>query len=289
MKTTPNKNINFKSNFSIFTELILLINKSFFREKRGPIFIFIVSTIFLVVFYYIFNNFQESGGGTKIKTLLLFIYMLLPALSIIVSLSTTLVDWKKSVFLKRIDATGVKKSTFLVLLALFYLFLGIIGFFFEMLFGVMIATNDFIAVFKNINWGYLMLALMLTILLSIAIAFLLGGIFSNEGITNSIAIIIYILTLLLSGVLIYPPTISFDFGVRVLTYFIPHKYPIFLFYYAITGTNWEAQFNTGIGVSLGERTEYYHHFTSTWQPIVASILLLAVFIGATKFLFKWNI
>ncbi|AGM25373.1 ABC transporter permease [Spiroplasma chrysopicola] len=285
MLAKTNKKNNFRANFSIFQELMLLINKSFFREKRGPIFIFVIPTIFLIIFYYVFNIYPNNTNGVAIRTLTLFIYMLLPTLSIIVSLSTTLVDWKKSVFLKRIDATGIKKGTFLFLLLVYYLSLGLIAVFFEMIIAIIIGGHNFIEALKTTNWGYLLLGIIAAILLSITMAFLIGGIFSNEGITNSVAIIIYILTILLSGVLVYPPLISDTLGVRVITYFIPHKYPIFLIFYAITGVSWEAQFNTGAGYS----TDLYHYFTATWQPVVGIILFLLFFTFLAKFSFRWNV
>lgn len=103
-----NRFSSFKRKSENYWGLFKLIGKSFYRNPRGPLFLYIVPVFFLVLFYFVLGNGMDNAG----KVSLLSSYLLLPGLTILTSLAPAIVEWKNSVFLKRIDSTGVNKSLF---------------------------------------------------------------------------------------------------------------------------------------------------------------------------------
>lgn len=59
-------------------------------------------------------------------------------------------------------------------------------------------------------------------------ATLLGGLFSNEGVMQGTTMMIYFLSIFLSGIMLYPTLYETNEVVRIFTYLIPQKYASFL-------------------------------------------------------------
>ncbi|AXK51257.1 ABC transporter permease [Spiroplasma alleghenense] len=274
-----------KRSLNIFGNLFVLISKSFFRNARGPLFMFIVPIFFMIMFFGIIGN-KASGGQS------LYPYMLLPSLTILTSLAPAIVEWKNSVFLKRIDTTGVKKGMFLAALWLFYLLISLVAlvvmFVVALIFGLIIKSPEgmpsFISTLNKINWGWLLLATMLVSLTSIGLATLFGGLFSSEGAMQGVVMMVYFLSIFFSGIMLDPSLIETSKGMMIFTYFIPHKYSVSLFLYATQGSinsGWDSSFNNH--ESFGGQ-----NFTSTWQPILGAILIITALFVITSFTFKWS-
>lgn len=274
--------LNIKKQSSIFNNLNLLVYKSFIKEPRSIIFMLIVPIFFSVMFFFIFKG-NESA---PFKGALLFNYALLPCLTVLTSLTPAIVEWKNSVFLKRIDITGVKKSMFIASIWLVYLLAGLFFYIlvlcFNLVFSIVVlgtgVNNDFLYSFKTINFGYLFLSIILICATSIALATLFGGIANSSGSIQGIVMMVYFFSIFLSGVMLPAQALFTNKGIVIFTYFIPHKYPVFLYMYAFNSNGWINGSVQGLEKS----------FTAIWQPIVGSFAILAVLFTLTTFTFKWT-
>lgn len=289
--TKSKPSFDLKKTAGIFNNLLLLISKSYFRNARGPLFMFVVPTFFTVLFFFILGN-KFSGHMS------LYGYMLLPALTIMTSLAPAIVEWKNSVFLKRIDTTGVKKSMFLGALWSFYVILGFVAFIFMIIISLILSLiaapsqdeigfkGTLIESFAKINWGFLILSLLLVMLTTIGIATLFGGLFNNEGSMQGIIMMVYFFSLFLSGIMLPPVMFEKSQFMIGFTYIIPLKYAVFLFLYATQGfvdaSGWNSSFNNHEINGI-----YIQDFSATWQPILGAILIIVALFITTTFTFKW--
>ncbi|AHI52967.1 ABC transporter permease [Spiroplasma culicicola] len=285
------KTTNFKFESRIFANLMLIISKSFFKSPKGLIFTLVVPICFALMFFFIMGN-KFAGHFSLLG------YTILPAIAIIMSLSSSIVEWKNSIFLKRIENTGIKKSLFLISLWLFYLMICIASFIimllFVMIMGAIIAPNyqganqdqmnsSIFVILKNINWGLMLFSVLLVSLTSIVISTFIGGILKTEGSANGISLMIFFFSLFWSGIVLPSNMFENTKGMLLSTYLVPFKYSFFIFLYAtqgkVTQLGWEAPFNNHGDVG--------YDFTATWQPVLISLLLITIVATTTVFTFKW--
>ncbi|WP_342259150.1 ABC transporter permease [Spiroplasma endosymbiont of Dioctria linearis] len=289
-KLKKQKDLNIKKQISIFNNLSLLLSKSFIKEPKSIIFMIVVPIFFNIMFFFIMG--EKSGQGHSI----LFAYTLLPCLTILTLLAPAVVEWKNSVFLKRIDITGIRKGMFIGALWFVYLIAGIIAFILMMIFNLIfseiysLALNDnqptFAKLLGDVHWGYLILSMILITLTSIALATMFGGLFSSVGSMQGMIMMVYFFSIFLSGIMLPPETFESSKGMIIFTYFIPHKYAVFIFLYATRGWNgdgWDSEFNWHQKLGDGSRD-----FTATWQPVLGAILILITIFIITTLTFKWT-
>lgn len=284
------KHINVKKQTSIYKNLSLLIFKSFTKDSRNIIFMIFVPFFFSVMFFFIFDK----------QGLYLLKYSLLPCATILTALTPQLVEWKNSVFLKRIDITGVKKSLFLICLWTVFLLSGMIGFVIVFLANFLVSlavlgngeANGFIQSFHHIRIGYFILSVILICIISIALSTFIGGIFNQSGAAQGITMMIYFFSIFLSGMMLPTFALYSSKTTVYLSYFIPHKYPMFIYLYSLSEHSWleffiDPSFNQATQVTF-QGLEGSHSFTSTWQPIIGSLGIIAGFFILSSFTFKWS-
>ncbi|ASZ09410.1 ABC transporter permease [Mesoplasma chauliocola] len=283
------KSFDIKKQTSIFKNLTSLVYKSFTKEPRSIIFMLVVPIFFSVMFFFIF--------GKEGKTL--FNYALLPCLTVLTSLTPAIVEWKNSVFLKRIDITGVKKSMFIASIWLVYLLAGIFFYLVVLSFNTIlsIATlgtgseNTFISSFNSIKIGYLFLSIILICATSIALATLFGGIANSSGSIQGVVMMVYFFSIFLSGIMLPTQSLFKSEGMVIFTYFIPHKYPVFLYMYSFSQTGWTEILPNDQWIIPTQAATFQgavNSFTASWQPIVGSLGILTALFTLTTFTFKWT-
>ncbi|AKU80038.1 ABC transporter permease [Spiroplasma turonicum] len=277
------KDFSFKQSFLISTQLFKLIGKSFYKNVRGPLFTYVVPLFFTTLFYFLFSKENSTNKGSTILG-----YLALPCLTTITSLSSSIVEWKNSIFLKRVDTTGISKKNFVFSLWLFYFLVGWSGVIIEILAGMIIGGKDVIELYKDMNWGIFILAISLIALMAIGIATLIGGNVKDSGASEGIAMIIYFTCIFFSGVMLDPRLYESVEGVRIFSYLIPLKYPVALLLYSqYNSIDWnKAGFNIGSWVDNGDVK--YENFTSTWQPLLGAILIIVLLFIISSLTFKWN-
>ncbi|AHI53452.1 ABC transporter ATP-binding protein [Spiroplasma sabaudiense Ar-1343] len=279
---------SFKNNLAVFANIFGLVRKSFFRNPRGPLFMFVVPIFFMIMFFAVIGN-NASGG------MALYAYMLLPSMTILTSLAPAIVEWKNSVFLKRIDTTGVKKGVFIAALWVFYLLVSIVALVIMLTTGLLVSLiitpplgrdpelQTFVKTMSMVNWGAFIGSSILVSLTSIGLATLLGGLFNSDGALQGVVMMIYFFSIFFSGIMLPPEVIESSKGMIIFTYFIPHKYSVFLFLFATQGAiaqGWDSSFNNHIGIG--------RDFTATWQPVLGALLIITALFLITAFTFKWT-
>ncbi|AOG60852.1 ABC transporter permease [Spiroplasma helicoides] len=282
---TPKTNFNFKRNSLIFFQLFRLIGKAFYKNVRGPLFTYIIPIFFTTIFYFLFSSNNSSNKGSTLLG-----YIALPCLTILTSLSASIVEWKNSIFLKRMDTTGISKKNFILCIWIFYFMVGWSGVVVELLAGMAIGREDVIDLYKTMNWWFFILAISLINLMSIGIATLLGGNLSDDGANQGISMIIYFICIFFSGVMLDPRLYETSDGIRIFSYFIPLKYPVALLLFSqIEDGDWSnAGFNTGRWDVTRQPEPKFQDFTDTWQPVVGAILIIIALFVITALTFKWH-
>ncbi|AOG61035.1 ABC transporter permease [Spiroplasma helicoides] len=274
-----------KNNFlAVFGKLYMLIQKSYFKNVRGPLFTYVVPIFFTVMLYLLFKDTFNKGNPASA----LLGYFALPSLWVIVSLSSTIVEWKNSIFLKRVETTGINKPLFITTIALFYFMVTWTGVIVELIVGFSLDSEHAKILYKEMNWGYFFLAVCMLILVAISIGILLGGLMNDEGLSQGVSLIIYFICMFFSGIMLDPRLYEGTEGLRIFTYFVPLKYPVaILLFSQYQKGSWDtAGFNIG---RWDEReTPLFKDFTQTWQPVLGSILIISTLFTLGIFMFRWH-
>lgn len=283
------KKIEFKSKINVFSALFYILNKSFFKTFKGIIYTFVLPLLFLIMFKFIFQSVAFTKDPTTnnlINQINLLSYTLLPLATMLILLSSSIVEWKNSVFLKRIDNSGISKLSFIFVLWLYYFLISIVGFLFLFSFSFVLGQSDYINTFKNMNWGYIILGILLISFTSISLATLIGGIFDNNGIVQGIVVGIFFISIFMSGMLLSPAMFEKSDVTRYITYFIPFKHAMFVFLYGAFGVT-----NMKSPGAIYNHSGYVRGFdyTQIWQPILIAVLLILIFLLVSLKTFKWSV
>ncbi|WP_339022431.1 ABC transporter permease [Spiroplasma endosymbiont of Crioceris asparagi] len=269
------KEFKIKGGWPEFKELFLVIGKSFFREVRGPLFLYFMPIFFMILFYYTMGSTYDKQA----KVSLLFAYTLIPALTIVTSLAPSLVNWKNSIFLKRLETAGLSKTKFLLTLYLFYFLAGLSGIAVQLTFALMLGGKPFIDALGHINALSFILGIVLVVLMCIAISSFLGGISSNEGSMQGIVMLIYFINLFLAGIMLPLNIVETTKVMHIVTYLIPLKYAAGVYNHAINEDSFIVHANNG---------NVFTEFNELWQPAVGALAIIAALFIINKFTFKWS-
>ncbi|ATZ18478.1 ABC transporter ATP-binding protein [Williamsoniiplasma somnilux] len=256
-----------KQNTRAFNNVFLLVFKSFVRNPRGPLFMYVVPTFFMILFYFVLDFAPDSSGINQAKILLP--YSVLPALTILTSLTPAIIEWKNSVLLKRVEITGISKSLFLLALWFVYFIIGLSGVIVEMLVALIIGQKDFLDVLSSLDWGLFIVGIVLTIFTSIAISSFIGGIMSSDGAAQGVIMMLYFFSIFMSGIMLPPAIIEGQVVTRIISFILPHKYAVYPLLYA----------QNSVGLQS---------FHEVWVPILISIGIIISFFVVTSFTFKWS-
>lgn len=279
----------FKSKFNIFSALIYILNKSFFKTFRGVIYTFILPLLFLIMFKFIFESIafipKDPELNKKIKQINLLSYTLLPLATMLILLSSSIVEWKNSVFLKRIDNMGITKFAFILTLWFYYFIVSLLGFLFLFLVSFILGDKDYLHAFKSMNWNYIIFGILLISLTSIALATFFGGVFNNNGIVQGIVVGIFFISIFMSGMLLSPAMFERSDVTRYITYFIPFKHAVYVFLYGAYGISDMKSYQAVYNHSNYTRG---YDYTEMWQPVVIALLIILVLFLLSVKTFKWS-
>ncbi len=283
------KSFSLKSKLNTFFAVFYILNKSFFKTAKGIVYTIVLPLVFMVMFKFIFQTIVFVPGddviNEKIKQINLLSYTLLPLATMFILCSSSIVEWKNSVFLKRIDSSGISKLSFIFSLWLFYSFISLIGFLLLFAFSFALGQEKYVSALKDMNWNFIILGILLISLMSISLSIFLGGINSNIGVLQGIVLGIFFISIFMSGMLLSPAMFEKSDITRYITYIIPFKHAVFVFLYGAYGggsmTAPEAIYNHS-GYSRG------YDYTEIWQPIIISLGLILIFLLVSLKTFKWS-
>ena len=186
--------------------------------------------LLVAIIYLIFRKAVKQGPDTLVIQGL----VLLPAATIGINfLPLKLVNWKKSLFFKLLDASPVPKWQFMLILIIFYtassfLFVGVvlawIWFVVAMVHNLSYANNTL----EHVHAGWFILGILVTSLISISIGTFLAGILHQETTAQAYSFLIYLPLVFLSGVMFPPFLLDANAGFKDFTYILPLKYGVFI-------------------------------------------------------------
>lgn len=278
-----------KQSFNTFWAILFILTKSFIKTSKGFIYTFILPLVFMTMFKFIFQSMVFVPGddnmNEKIKQINLLSYTLLPFATMFVLCSTSIVEWKNSVFLKRIDNSGISKLSFIFTLWFFYLLISITGFLLMLVFSLVLGLTNYVKAFENMNWSYIILGILLLSLTAISLATLIGGVNNNVGVIQGVVLGIFFISIFMSGMLLSPAMFEKSDVTRYITYFIPFKHAMFVVLYGAFGAGSMTDYN-----AIYNHANYArgYDYTQVWQPIIIATILIVVCLLISLKTFKWS-
>ena len=175
-----------------FSFLFLSQLRRFIKDTRAWFFVFIFPIVYMVVIGTLFLNKSPMG----------FIGLsLMPLLTINMSLlSYQCIEWRQSVLVKRIKMLGMRLYHMILSFLFFHLLVSLLGWL--LLFGVISTYLGAIHntwIFHQIHWGWQLLVILLTFLLSFPLGVAVGLTFATVEAAQFFFSTILNLILLLSG------------------------------------------------------------------------------------------
>ena len=235
--------------------------------------------LLIVVIYLLFRKQIQAPAS---DSLVIQGLIMLPPLTIgINSLPLRLVNWKKSLFFKQLDASPVPRWQFMAILILFfvassYLFVGIVMFWAWAMIAMVHSVSQANVDFESISAGWLILGVAVTAFTSISIGVFIGGVMQEEGGAQAVAFFVYLPLAFLSGVMLPPFLLDSNEGFKIFSYFLPIKYGVF--------TNLIA-WNNGSGAFAPPAN---FEFSGTWMPPVFGLLYGSGFAILASLTFKFR-
>ncbi len=163
----------FKPNFNVFY-LMRLVGRYYFKNGTVIFTDFILPVIIMSILY---NILDEAG----VKGLTPGVILSPIVSSSFISFTASLVEWRNSVFMKKIRVSQISTVQFFATFLLFFLFIGL------MLFGTSLAYTLLLEAagikelqgttkhLANVNWGYALLGLFQLIIIAIATGFIVSN------------------------------------------------------------------------------------------------------------------
>ncbi len=217
--------------FSPIYHLMVLRAKTFIKSP-GMVFAFIMPLIYLIILGSVTPNLNQQLGALITMNIMS---------TIIFSFGQVMAQWKESVVIKRIGATPIKKSQFIITMLMFsFLFVTLsimwtLGFaaFFEAigLFGSVTNKETGISIPKEIYWshvdfGALILGVIITIALTFGVATIFVSISSSSEIYSTMAMLYYMVSLFGGGLMFTPDMVAGTSAewLTYLGYILPHSW-----------------------------------------------------------------
>lgn len=240
-------------NLKAMKSLFKLFNANYWQSGFSPVMNFGFVIVFIAMYGFIMQS--QSGDttmGTAIfKSSLIGIIAMQTMSFAINTVPSTINDFRNSVLLKRIGTTPVRPWSFLLTAGLFYGALMFIEFFWCFMWIAIIFNKDIgsifgadapssmgyfdptnplfdssigIAPFQGINWGGLICAVIYTVIVSIFIGLLVVSITRSVIGSNVIGMIIFFLSMFLSGQLFPIQNIVQNDVLNGISYLTPFRY-----------------------------------------------------------------
>jgi len=251
---------------AMFQLLFGYFKKSFHSIFFGFIFPIIMLTILVAVL--------TPSNPNAAQTVLPGLVMSASPVLGIVTLSMTYSDFKQSIIIKRIGATPLKPWQFISSILIFHVILIFIGSFWTLGIGATLYHNQIN--WELINWGYILLAILLSSIMCSALGIMVGILASDFKIANAFALLLYLPTSFLSGQYIPYVAIKGQSVLVIIAKIIPFSYPV-----SIMNRGWN---NYGTPNDLINAAL----FDNYWIPILVSLLWIGALIFGAIMAYKYR-
>ncbi len=251
---------------AMFQLLVGYFKKSFHSIFFGFIFPIIMLTILVAVL--------APSNPNAAQTVLPGLVMSASPVLGIVTLSMTYSDFKQSIIIKRIGATPLRPWQFISSILIFHVILIFIGSFWTL--GIGGALYHSQINWATINWGFVILAILLLSIMCSAIGIIVGILASDFKVANAFALLLYLPTSFLSGQYIPYMAIKGQPVLVIIAKIIPFSYPV-----SIMNRGWNnyAALNDLINAAL---------FNNYWLPILVSLIWIVALISVAIVAYKYR-
>lgn len=213
----------YKNKFNEEIAIFDLVNRHFFKSKVGLIMSMTLPLIFMLI-YFIFalsnDNFSLFGTSLSVYLSLTFLPITLIALPLVI------VEFKKSIILRKIAVSKITSLRFSFLLLEYYFVVLLISTIITIILYAIFLNKHASEYFSLYNWGELIYSILNIFILSLALGLFLGVICKKTSIVQTIGIGIMFLSLALSGQLIPMSVIASSAPIKYISLFSPLSYPL---------------------------------------------------------------
>jgi len=192
----------------------------------------------------------------------------------IVTLAMTYSDFKQSIIIKRIGATPLRSWEFIVSILIFHVILIFVGSFWIL--GIGTALYHSQIVFSYINWGYYLLAILLSAVMCSAIGIMIGMLAPDFKVANAFALLLYLPSSFLSGQYMPYSAIKNQTTLVIIAKILPFSYPV-----SIMNRGWNNYAPTSI---LTEAAL----FNNYWVPVLVSLIWIFALVTGTILIYKYR-
>lgn len=251
---------------AMFQLLFGYFKKSFHSIFFGFVFPIIMLTILVAVL--------TPSNPSAAQTVLPGLVMSASPVLGIVTLSMTYSDFKQSIIIKRIGATPLKPWQFISSILIFHVILIFIASFWTLAIGAAFYHSQID--WATINWGYVILAILLSAVMCSAVGIMVGILAPDFKVANAFALLLYLPTSFLSGQYIPYVAIKGQAVLVIIAKIIPFSYPVSIMN---RGWNHYAQGNNLADAAL---------FNNYWLPLLVSLVWISGLIFAAIMAYKYR-
>lgn len=251
---------------AMFKLLFGYLKKSFHSIFFGFVFPIIMLTILVAVL--------GANTPNAANTVLPGLVMSASPVLGIVTLAMTYSDFKQSIIIKRIGATPLRPWEFISSILFFHVILIFVGSFWTLGIGAVLYHSQIN--WDVINWGYVLLSILLSSLMCSAVGVMIGILAPDFKVANAFSLLLYLPTSFLSGQYIPYRGISSQPVLVVIAKIIPFSYPV-----SIMNRGWNnyADSNNLVQSAL---------FNNYWVPILVSCVWIGALIFGAIMAYKYR-
>ena len=299
-------------NLNAMKSLFKLFNANYWQSIFGPVMNFGFVIIFIAMYGFIMKTTygNDAVGIALFKSSLIGIIAMQTMSFAINTVPQTINDFKNSVLLKRIGTTPIKPWSFLVTAGLFYGLLVLIEFFWCFAWVAIIFNGDIgnifgsgslssmgtsldggttINTFSGVNWGGLVCAIIYTVVVSIFIGLLVVSITKSALGSNVVGMIIFFLSMFLSGQLFPIQNITGNTALNIVSYFTPFRYTTALLTISWNGGNIFDMSNAiYIQNSMGGASQLVYNTYDMWLNWFIPVVIVGASIFFSAKNFRWG-
>lgn len=219
------KNILFGSQIRSINSIFSLINKYFWKNKLGPIIVFVFPLIMTIFLYLLSINHEDQYYYFAQDNIFLISISCIPIC--IFTMPLLIVEIKKSILLKKIAQAHISASLYISIISIYFLFLSSFSLMLTEVYWLCFMNTHIVKFFNIKEGGDVFYSFFCLIIVSISLGVLIGSLLKNTTAIPMLGIAILLITLVISGIL-SPTDVANVWVLRYINLFSPLNYPLIL-------------------------------------------------------------
>ncbi|AHF57525.1 ABC transporter permease [Spiroplasma eriocheiris] len=232
--------------------------------------IFIVPVIFLFISVETANTLNSGSSNGPYLALPGVILAISPLIGLI-NLGITISEIRNTTFYKHLKISTINLPILFGSLIIYNLFVTIIGTLWIMLVGFSV-YHSYLHAFKWINWPLFSLAIIISTILACSLGLLLGIVINNFKWSIIIALVIFLLSIFLSGLYLPLIILKNNLFLTIISYCLPFTYPM-----GILLVSW--YYSPPVIPVTGQplvKASDYSIFSNLTIPLIISLVLIGI-------------